>query len=96
VSPAPASRQPLSLIGVPAENDSILGNRVITLGMRGRDVEQLLLLLVRHSLLRADKIPPESVYNADVESVIKNYQSSKGLKPDGKVDFRTVILLKAQ
>jgi murein L,D-transpeptidase YcbB/YkuD len=64
--------------------------------MRGGDVEKLLIILLRQNLLRADKIPNESIYNEDVEASIKRFQTSKGLKPDGRLDFRTLLLLRAQ
>jgi murein L,D-transpeptidase YcbB/YkuD len=64
--------------------------------MRGKDVEELIILLVRRSLLRPDQVPMESLFNEDVESAVKKFQSAKGLNADGRVDFRTLLLLKAQ
>jgi hypothetical protein len=79
-----------------ASDSATLGNRTLVLGMRGKDVEHLIILLVKQRLLRPDQVPMESLFNEDVEAAIKKFQSSQSLIPNGRVDFRTLLLLKAQ
>jgi peptidoglycan hydrolase-like protein with peptidoglycan-binding domain len=74
----------------------VLGSRVLSLGMKGADVEELLLLLVKKNLLTADRIPSDATFNANVETAVKSFQTAKGITVDGRVDFRTLLLLKAQ
>ena len=74
----------------------VLGSRVLLLGMNGADVEELLLLLVKKNLLTADRIPSDATFNANMETAVKTFQAAKGITVDGRVDFRTLLLLKAQ
>jgi len=62
--------------------------------MKGRDVEQLVILLLKNKVLTADKIPTDSVFDANVEDAVKIFQSTEKLSVDGKVDYRTLLLLK--
>ena len=64
--------------------------------MKGADVEQLLTILIKRDLLEVSKIPSEAVFNSDVEAAVKKFQKDKGLTQDGRVDFRTLLLLRAQ
>ena len=73
-----------------------LGSRTLERGMRGKDVEQLIILLVKQHLLRPDQVPMESLFTEDVESAVKKFQAAQSLIPNGRVDYRTLLLLKAQ
>jgi murein L,D-transpeptidase YcbB/YkuD len=64
--------------------------------MRGKDVEQLIILLVKQRLLRPDQVPMESVFTQEVEAVVKKFQAAQGLVATGRVDYRTLLILKAQ
>jgi hypothetical protein len=102
-SPSPDTTRPSpsgssvgrSLVGGVSDT-ATLGSRMLERGMRGKDVEQLIILLVKQRLLRPDQVPMESLFNEDVESAVKKFQSSQSLVPNGRVDFRTLLLLKAQ
>lgn len=88
---APAQRTDTGT-GAPGQ----LGSRVLSLGMRGADVEQLIIILVRRDLLPAAKVPSEALYNADIERTVKAFQKANGLPETGRVDFRTLLLLRAR
>jgi len=79
-----------------AGDTSVLGSRVLVRGMRGKDVEQLIVLMLKNSLLKPDQVPSESLFTADMETAVKAFQSRKGVTADGRVDYRTLLLLKAQ
>ncbi len=93
---APPARPQTLLSTDSAAPERQLGSRVLSVGMKGADVEQLLTLLVKRELLAVSKIPAESIFNSDVEAAIKKFQKDKGLTADGRVDFRTLLLLRAQ
>lgn len=82
--------------GATALASPTLGSRVLERGMRGKDVEELLLLLLRNKVLPVEKLPSENLFTAEVEKAVKSFQRAKGIKADGKVDYRTLLLLKAQ
>jgi murein L,D-transpeptidase YcbB/YkuD len=73
-----------------------LGTRVLRRGMTGKDVDQLIMLLVKGKLLSATQIPQSSLFNEDVERAVKQFQTTKGLPSDGVVDYRTLLLLRIQ
>jgi hypothetical protein len=75
--------------------DTVLGFRVMSRGMRGKDVDELLTLLILKNLLPVKQIPDSSIFNADIEAIIKKFQESKGITADGKVGYQTLLLLKA-
>lgn len=79
-----------------ASDSAALGDRTLERGMRGKDVEQLIILLVKQRLLRPDQVPNESLFTEEMETVIKKFQAKQSLIPNGRVDFRTLLLLKAQ
>lgn len=90
--PSPAAPAARADTGTPGQ----LGNRTLGLGMRGADVEQLIMILVRRALLPASKVPSEAIFNSDIESTVKAFQKANGLAETGRVDFRTLLLLRAQ
>lgn len=79
-----------------ANDSSTLGQRVLKLGMRGKDVDQLIVLLVKAKLLTALQIPQESLFNEEVERAVKGFQVANKIPADGAVDYRTLLLLRAQ
>lgn len=90
-----SSPQALGLMGGEADSNT-LGKRVLRRGMRGKDVDQLIILLVKGNLLSAADIPQESLFTAEVEVAVKTFQKSKGITADGAVDYRTLLLLRVQ
>jgi hypothetical protein len=84
------------LYGAAVAESTTLGDRKLRLGMTGKDVDQLIMLLVKAELLTAAKIPQTSLFSEDVERAVKTFQTAKGLPADGVVDYRTLLLLKVQ
>jgi hypothetical protein len=96
-TPAPAkpkSAPSASAVDTPTTRQ--LGSRTLRKGMRGSDVEQLILLMVRRDLLKAGQIPSEDVFTDTMEIAVKQFQASRGIAADGVVDYRTALLLKVQ
>jgi hypothetical protein len=89
------SPQPQSVISAPVDT-AALGSRVLRRGMSGKDVDQLIMLLVKGKLLTASEIPQTSLFTETVERAVKQFQSSKGIPADGVVDYRTLLLLRVQ
>ena len=76
------------------DDTNSLGKRVLRLGMSGKDVDELILLLVKGELLTATEIPQESLFTDAVERAVKKFQAVKGIPENGLVDYRTLLLLR--
>ena len=76
------------------DDTNSLGKRVLRLGMSGKDVDELILLLVKGELLTATEIPQESLFTDAVERAVKKFQAVKGIPVNGLVDYRTLLLLR--
>lgn len=87
---------PVAVAKEPSSGASELGSRVLSRGMKGRDVEELILLLLRNEVLAVDKIPKDSTFTSHVEDAVKSFQQSKKIPVDGRVDYRTLLLLKVK
>ncbi len=62
--------------------------------MSGKDVDELIMLLVKGKLLAAKDVPQTSLFTEEVELAVRKFQTSKELPADGAVDYRTLLLLK--
>ena len=71
-----------------------LGTRTLELGMHGRDVLELMLLLAKRKCLPLDSVNTRQLFTKPVENAVKAFQRSKGLDPDGKVGPVSLLLLK--
>ena len=91
----PASPRPLGEFGsVGAGDSAALGSRILRRGMTGKDVDQLILLLVKGKLLATMDIPQSSLFTEEVERAVKKFQADEKIPADGAVDYRTLLLLR--
>lgn len=77
--------------------DYSLGDRTITSGIHGSDVDALVPYLVRYYYLKdgvATKKGGYYVYDSNVQSAVKHFQKDAGLTQDGKVTSEVITALK--
>ena len=72
-----------------------LGDRMLRKGMTGPDVNQLMMILIKHGYLKPDDINTEQLFTEAVENAVKAFQEAKDLTADGRVGALTAIYLKA-
>lgn len=72
-----------------------LGSRLLAKGMKGPDVGELMLRLVKLGYLRAEFINTENLFTDEVQAAVRAFQKAKGLPESGQVNAATVMLLKA-
>lgn len=77
--------------------DYTLGDRTLSSGIHGSDVDQLVPYLVRYYYLKdgvATKKGGYYVYDTNVVNAVKHFQKDAGLTQDGKVTSRVIAELK--
>lgn len=72
-----------------------LGDRTLKKGMTGPDVNQLMMILIKHGYLKPDDINTEQLFTEAVENAVKAFQEAKDMTADGRVGALTAIRLKA-
>lgn len=78
--------------------DYTLGDRTLTSGLHGSDVDQLVPYLVRFYYLK-DGVPTKKsgyyVYDTNVVNAVKHFQKDAGLTQDGKLTSSVISTLKS-
>ncbi|MBD5217964.1 MAG: peptidoglycan-binding protein [Bacteroidales bacterium] len=78
--------------------DYSLGDRTLSTGIHGSDVDQLVPYLVRYYYLKEGVVSKKSghyVYDSNVVNAVKHFQKDAGLAQDGKLDSKVLTKLKA-
>lgn len=71
-----------------------LGSRSLSIGAKGRDVNELMLLLVREGSLKVEHINTEQLFTREVENAVKVFQVKNQLTADGLVGPLFILQLK--
>lgn len=77
--------------------DYTLGDRTLTSGIHGSDVDQLVPYLVRYYYLKDDVVSKKGgyyVYDSNVVNAVKHFQKDAGLNQDGKATSSVITALK--
>lgn len=75
-----------------------LGDRTLSFGIYGSDVDQLVLYLVRCYYLKEGIVTKRSgyyVYDSNVVNAVKHFQKDAGLVQDGKIRPNALLVLKS-
>lgn len=78
--------------------DYTLGDRTLSLGIHGSDVDQLIPYLVRYYYLKNGMVSKKGgyyVYDSNVVNAVKHFQKDAGLTQDGKLTSSALTTLKS-
>ena len=78
--------------------DYSLGDRTLSTGIHGSDVDQLVTYLVRYYYIKEGVVSKKSgyyVYDSNVVNAVKHFQKDAGLTQDGKLTYEVLTKLKA-
>lgn len=83
---------------VKTAGDYTLGDRILSSGIHGSDVDQLVLYLVRYYYLKNGMVTKKGgyyVYDSDVVNAVKHFQKDAGLTQDGRLTSNVLSTLKS-
>lgn len=91
-TPRPSSTAPVTT----SQNGQLkLGDRVLELNMVGGDVNELMIILVKHKYLDIQFMNSNSTFTEELRDALIKFQSANNLTPNGRTTPATVIKLKA-
>ena len=71
-----------------------LGDRVLKIGMQGKDVTQLKNILIDKGFIDMPLLKGETYFDEELETAVKKFQYAIGIDMTGEADTQTIYFLK--